>query len=44
MICPRWEKERREIGMLLQEDLMVDNFSEVVKEGRWVIIKEMKGR
>ena len=26
--------------MLLQEDLTVDNFSKVVKEGRWVDIKE----
>ena len=30
--------------MLLQEDLTVDNFSKVVKEGRWVDIKEMIGK
>ncbi len=30
--------------MLLQEDLAVDNFSKVVKEGRWVDIKEMIGK
>ena len=27
--------------MLLQEDLTIDNFRKVVKEGRWVGIKEM---
>ena len=42
--CARWEKERREIGMLLQEDLTIDNFSKVVKQGRWVGIKEMIGK
>ena len=42
--CARWEKESREIGMLLQEDLTVDNSSKVVKEGRWVDIKEMIGK
>ena len=37
--CTRWERERNELGILLQEDLTVDDFSRFIKEGRWADLK-----